>query len=97
MADDIEKADRAAGKLGCVSRRQMLRSAAVAAGGVAVLGGTVLPAEAKMAQKAANYQTTPKDGASCGTCNLFAPPSSCTLVDGTISPSGWCRFYSKKA
>ncbi len=33
-----------------VSRRELLRGAAVAAGGAAVLVGTVMPAQAKMAQ-----------------------------------------------
>lgn len=80
-----------------LSRRQILRGAAIAAGSAAVLAGTVVPAQAKMSQKAAGYQGTPKDGASCATCALFTPPSSCNLVDGTISPNGWCRFYSKKS
>jgi|ERR1700678_861724 secreted PhoX family phosphatase len=87
-----------AAKLSPVSRRDLLRGAAVAAGAAAVLAGTVLPAEAKMAQKAAGYQETPaKDGSNCASCALFQAPSSCTLVDGTISPSGWCRFYAKKS
>lgn len=80
-----------------LSRRQLLRGAAIAAGSAAVLAGTVVPAQAKMTEKAAGYQETPKDGASCATCALFNPPSSCNLVDGTISPNGWCRFYSKKS
>lgn len=80
-----------------ISRRQLLRGAAIAAGGAAVLAGTIAPAEAKMTQKAAGYQETPKDGASCATCALFKAPSTCTLVDGTVSADGWCRFYSKKS
>ena len=63
-----------------------------------IVAGTVMPAEAKMAQKAAGYQETPaKDGSNCANCALFKAPSSCTLVDGTVSPNGWCRFYSKKS
>ncbi len=85
------------GEAAGVSRRSVLRGAAVAVGGAAILAGTVLPAEAKMAQAAAQYQTSPKGDASCATCALFKPPSTCTLVDGTISPNGWCRFYSKKS
>jgi len=78
------------------SRRQLFRSAAVCVAGTALLAST--EAEAKMAQKAAGYQDAPaKDGASCASCSLFKAPSSCTLVDGTISPNGWCRFYAKKS
>jgi len=81
----------------CPSRRQLLRGAAVAAGGAAVLFSAVQPAQAKMAQSAAGYQDKPKGDQSCSSCALFKPPSSCSLVDGTISSSGWCRFYSKKS
>jgi hypothetical protein len=80
-----------------VSRRQLLQGAATVAGGAAMIVAAVRPAEAKMAQKAAGYQATPKDSQNCANCALFKAPSSCTLVDGTISPDGWCRFYAKKS
>ncbi|HEV2561269.1 MAG TPA: hypothetical protein VGT78_03940 [Rhizomicrobium sp.] len=91
MSDDSKKSSQA------VSRRDLLRSAAIIAGGAAIVVGTALPAEAKMPQKAAAYQDTPKGDLACASCALFKAPSSCTLVDGTISPNGWCRFYSKKS
>ncbi|HEX3938095.1 MAG TPA: high-potential iron-sulfur protein [Xanthobacteraceae bacterium] len=50
-----------------------------------------------MAQASVAYQTTPKGDQQCGNCSLFQPPSACTLVDGTITPSGWCKFWVKKA
>src|SRR5665213_1501710 len=79
------------------SRRQLfVRGAVIAAGGAAALAASALPAQAKMPQKAAAYQGTPKGDQSCSNCSLFKAPSSCTLVDGTISPTAWCRFYSKK-
>jgi len=74
-----------------ISRRQILRGAAVIAGSAAAVLGTALPAEAKMSQKAAAYQGTPKGYQSCANCAVFKAPSSCILVDGTISPGGWCR------
>jgi hypothetical protein len=80
-----------------VSRRDLLRGAAATVGGAAALAVTIAPAEAKMTPTAAAYQDKPKGDASCASCALFLPPSSCTLVDGTISPNGWCRFYSKKS
>lgn len=79
-----------------VSRRALFRSVAVAAGGGAILAATVVPAEAKMSQKAAGYQDKPQGSMSCTNCALFKAPSSCTLVDGAIDPNGYCRFYSKK-
>jgi secreted PhoX family phosphatase len=80
-----------------VSRRQLLQGAAITVGGAAMVMVAVTPAEAKMAQAAAGYQATAKNGQSCASCTLFKAPSSCTLVDGTISPDGWCRFYAKKS
>lgn len=80
-----------------VSRRTtLLRSVGCAAGAVVSL----LPmreAAAKMAQTAVGYQATPKGDQQCGTCSLFQPPGACTLVDGAISPTGWCKFWVKKA
>jgi hypothetical protein len=82
-----------------ISRRDMLRNATVIAGGVAALAAafTATRAEAKNSQAAAAYQATPKNGQSCATCALFRPPSSCLMVEGTISPDGWCKFYVKKS
>lgn len=81
----------------CFSRRHLLKGAALTIGGAAILVGASAPAEAKMTQAASGYQDSPKNGQSCSTCALFKAPSSCTLVDGNISPNGWCRFYSKKS
>jgi High potential iron-sulfur protein len=82
--------------VGGFSRRQILQTTGVALGSLVGLLATIPMAVAKMAQKAAGYQTAAKNGQSCATCALFKAPSSCTLVDGTITPDGWCRFYSKK-
>jgi len=80
-----------------LSRRiVLLRSAGCAAGAAALL----LPlkqAVAKMNQKSVAYQDTPKDDQKCSNCSLFQEPNACTLVDGEISPEGWCRFWVKKA
>lgn len=78
------------------SRRAILRGMTVAAGGAAILGSAISPAEAGMPQKAAGYQNTPKGNQSCASCEHFEPPSSCGIVAGKISPHGWCRFYLKK-
>jgi hypothetical protein len=80
--------------LSSVSRRGLLRGAAIAAGGAVALAAT--PAEARLTQKAAGYQDKPDGGKSCVNCALFKPPSSCSLVDGAINPNGYCRFYMRK-
>jgi len=83
-----------------ISRRGILRSATVIAGGAALVAGAFGPACAqqtgKMTQQAAAYQNGPKSGQKCLDCSFFVQPSSCKLVDGNISPVGWCKFYAKK-
>jgi hypothetical protein len=83
-----------------VSRRSLLRSATMVAGGAAILATamTTQPAEAgKMTQAAAAYQTGPKAGQRCADCAFFEAPASCKLVDGAISPAGYCKFFVKKS
>jgi High potential iron-sulfur protein len=79
-----------------LSRRiVLLRGAGCAAGAAASL----LPlrqAQAKMKQPAVEYQDTPKGDQQCSNCSLFQEPNECTLVEGNISPAGWCKFWVKK-
>jgi len=77
-----------------VSRRRVLIGAA---GAVPALALMSTAAEAKMAQTAVKYQTDPKDGHQCDGCNFFVAPNSCKMVDGDISPTGWCLLWVKKA
>ena len=79
-----------------ISRRQVLRGTVIVAGSAATLALAVRPAAAKMTAQGAGYQDSPKGAASCANCTLFQKSGSCVLVDGTISPNGWCRFYMKK-
>ena len=82
-----------------LSRRSMLRCAALLAGGTLAAGVIqVKPAYAQKAGKeAVKYQESPNNGQKCGDCNFFQAPSSCSVVDGTISPNGWCSLFSKKS
>ena len=80
-----------------VSRRSLLRTAAVAAGGAAILGTAASrPAEAKAQPKIVGYQDTPHGAQQCDNCSQFVAPDSCKVVDGKISPTGWCKVYAKK-
>jgi hypothetical protein len=61
----------------------------------ASVGVMILPAAAqkKVSQAEAEYQDRPKGGLACAACTLFRPPRSCEVVQGDISPSGWCKFF----
>ncbi len=53
-------------------------------------------AAATIDQKTANYVTHPVGGKQCSGCVQFQAPSSCKLVKGTISPKGYCKFFTAK-
>ena len=59
-----------------VSRRAILRNAALTVGGAAILAtnasGNLAAAQTKLAQKAVSYQDTPKGVARCDNCKQFA-------------------------
>ena len=86
------------------SRRTFLAGAIV----LPVLAGlaTAAPVRAdasKSSQASMHYQTTPNDGKQCSGCTFFTPGSSatgngtCKIVDGSISPSGFCIAYTAKS
>ena len=67
----------------------------------ASIGWSATANAAKADKRDFSYQDRPKDGKSCATCRLFtAAPSgkgNCAIVDGDVSPNGWCLAYSPKA
>lgn len=55
-------------------------------------------AAVKATQVSVQYQTQPKGEQKCGNCmNFIAESNTCKLVDGQISPEGWCLLWTKKA
>ena len=41
----------------------------------------------------AQYQAVPRGMFSCAVCSLFVKPRGCKVVQGDISPSGWCKYF----
>ena len=74
-----------------LSRRNVLRVTLLATAVAAVAQRAL--AQQKMSQAEAEYQDRPKNGLACAACTLFRPPRSCRVVQGDISPSGWCKFF----
>ena len=85
------------------SRRIMLKNAAIVAG-LATAPWAVRPAAAqqKATKQAMQYQEQPKNGQKCDQCLQFIPGAkqgasgTCKVVEGPISPNGWCAAYVKK-
>lgn len=57
------------------------------------------PAEpAKASQASVQYQTEPKNGQACADClHFIADSNTCKVVEGDISPTGWCALWVQKA
>lgn len=52
----------------------------------------------KVAQATVQYQPQPKGDQKCSGCvHFIAESNTCKLVDGQISPEGWCSLWAKKA
>jgi hypothetical protein len=45
-------------------------------------------------QGATEYQGIPSGIYSCATCTLFVAPNACKVVEGEVSPDGWCKAYA---
>jgi High potential iron-sulfur protein len=84
------------------SRRSIIRNFALTAAGAtatldAIVGDSQMAAaQTKAAKSVVAYQDTPHEGQSCATCLQFEPPSGCKVVEGVVSPAGWCKVYVKK-
>ena len=86
---------------GWVSRRDLfptlVGSAAIVTAALSLGESETADAQSKTSQQTAKYQDHPNKGNSCAMCNFFRPPHACQLVAGSISPSGGCSFFAKKA
>jgi hypothetical protein len=77
---------------GFIGRRHLLQ---------ACVGGTILVAaapraqpQAKLTKQQAEYEDKPRDIRMCSTCSFFEPPKDCKVVEGDVSPDGWCNLFA---
>ena len=55
------------------------------------------PAPVRQSKKEARYQSRPKGRERCAGCVHFQGPNGCEIVEGRISPRGWCQNFAPKA
>lgn len=89
-----------------LSRRELLKGGAMLAS-IAVLATTAAitstSAIAGVPKASMQYRDTPNGKQECSKCALFVPGSSakadgsCKVVDGSISPHGYCVAFAAKA
>lgn len=82
-----------------ISRRDLLKGAALLAATAMVRPAR---AQAKASKAVMKYQDHPNGDAQCSGCLQFEPGKAptamgtCKVVEGPISPKGWCIAYVKK-
>jgi len=78
-----------------LSRRRLLEGAAlVACGGSVLLAAGKAAAANKVSQAVARYQDQPRGAQRCDNCVQWTAPNACKIVQGVISPAGWCMLYA---
>ncbi len=84
-----------------ISRRTLLKGAAVAMGLALASTLTGKARAAKSSKASMKYQDKPNGDQKCSNCKFFVPgktptaEGTCQVVEGSISPQGWCTAYSK--
>jgi len=79
------------------SRRRVLKGAA-SIGGAAVLANALESAAQqkpkaglkKRSKESVGYRDEPLEGRSCAKCVLYVGHGECVIVEGEVSPNGWC-------
>ena len=62
-----------------------------------LVAGTATEARAADNKKQFKYQDKPgAGGKQCSGCRSFKAPHGCSIVTGTISPTGWCIAWAKR-
>lgn len=51
------------------------------------------PMAVKQTKIQAAYQNFPRGRQRCGVCVHFRPPNDCEVIEGPVSPNGWCRNF----
>ena len=80
-----------------MSRRALLGTTTALAAAMMLARTGTSQAQAKMPKQTAQYQDSPNGDQKCEGCRFFVGGGSCRLVEGEISPNGWCRLFQPKA
>jgi len=48
----------------------------------------------KYSKERVGYRDEPYLGRTCGKCVLYAGDGNCAIVDGQVSPDGWCTQWT---
>ena len=83
-------------KQGCMHRRRFLQRSIIGAAATGLaLEATAAPTKSlKASKKVAGYIERDHPAAQmCMTCGFYLDPIDCVVVEGPVSPWGWCNYY----
>jgi hypothetical protein len=77
-------------------RLLLLRAVGALSAAAAAVATQAQPASStiKISKTAVAYQDHPQGDKECGRCLQFVAPGSCKMVDGVVSPQGFCRIFT---
>jgi hypothetical protein len=85
-----------------ITRQEALKALTLPALAAAISGTMVGKADAKASKSTVKYQNHPKGSQKCAGCKFFiagrnsSSAGTCKIVDGAISPKGWCTAFTAK-
>lgn len=85
-----------------ISRQAFIGGAVLLPALCGILSAPAIADANKASKDAMHYQTSPNGDKQCAGCQFFVPGSdsksdgTCKIVDGSISPNGYCMAYAAK-
>ena len=78
-----------------IARRKFLErtTGLVVVTGLAVGSSHKAKAAQKYSKDAVSYQDSPKGDQNCANCKFWDGEGGCEIVEGEISPDGWCAVW----
>ena len=77
----------------CITRRRLIALSALAASGADAQQQR--PTITKASKKVAGYIEKTDDSAqNCSQCHFYLAPFDCSIVEGPVSPWGYCNYYA---
>ena len=86
-----------------LTRRKFFGSAIILPALAGFLSAGARAQGSKTSQASMRYQTSPNGSMQCSGCKFFIPGQdaksngTCQIVDGSISPNGYCMAYTSKS
>ncbi|HET9030071.1 MAG TPA: high-potential iron-sulfur protein [Candidatus Aquilonibacter sp.] len=85
-----------------MNRKQALTNLVVLPALAGLIAASTGTAQAKGSKSQFKYQDKPNGKQKCSGCSLFLPGKTatangaCKVVEGSISPNGWCTAFAPK-